>query len=90
MSRGALDLVVDRLVVDGLDLPPERGEELARLVEEELRPIVAGGAYSALREGTVSSVQPLSLTQPLDLRELARALARRIAARAMEAGGGHA
>jgi hypothetical protein len=89
MSRGAVDLVVERLLVDGLDLTPEQAGELGRLLEEELRPIVAGGGPSALAADGITAVIPVSLKQPPDLRALARELAKQVAARAMRAGAGH-
>jgi hypothetical protein len=88
-AGGAVDLVVERLLLEGVDLPPERGDELVRLLEEELRPLVAGGGLSALPGEGLSEAIPTSFGQPVDLRALARVMARRVARGILEAGGDH-
>jgi hypothetical protein len=88
-AGGAVDLVVDRLLIEGVDLTPERGAELVRLLEEELRPLVAGGGLSALPDEGLSEAKPTSFGQPVELRTLARVMARRVARGILEAGGDH-
>lgn len=88
-SGGAMDLVIDRLLIEGVELPPERGEELLRLLEEELRPVLAGGGPSAASDPGLAEAKPTSFGQPVDLRELARVMARRVAQGILDAGGDH-
>ena len=82
-----VDLVVERLVLEGLDLIPEQAATLARLVEAEVRRIVDGGQFTASR--TADAVAPVTLSEPQHLPALARVLAQRIADEALSAVVGH-
>lgn len=81
MSAARVDLVIDRLVVDGLDLSAAEADELARRVERELRRL-AGPTRARNRHVGLLEAKPLSLADPADTQALARALAERIAAEA--------
>ena len=80
MSVPALDLVVERLVLEGIPLTPEQASTLARLVEEELRLLAAGGGLSDNGDAFIVDLKPVALSQPPDLPALSRVLARRITA----------
>jgi hypothetical protein len=78
----ALDLVVDRLVLEAVSLSSDQVGELAGLIEEELRRVVAEGAAPGGRRSRLVEVKPVALAEPADPRALARALAERVAAEA--------
>jgi hypothetical protein len=78
----ALDLVVDRLVLEAVSLSSDQAGELARLIEDELRRVVAEGAAPGGRRSPLVEVKPIALAEPADPRALARALAERVAAEA--------
>jgi hypothetical protein len=83
LGSGNLDLSIDRLVLDGVDLPNEAAATLGGLVEAELRRIVDGGG----RVGAgATEREPLILSTPPDVPALARHLAERIADAAVLAG----
>lgn len=82
MSAGRIDLVIDRLVVEGIDLTRGDADELARLVEEELGRIVDAGARPRGRDVSLVQAMPDSLGERADMPALARALAERIATEA--------
>ena len=77
-----VDLAIERLVLDGIDLPADAAH-LRGLVETELRRILDGAA--AARVGA-AELRPIVLSAPPDVPALARALAERIAAGAAAAG----
>lgn len=82
MSAARIDLVIDRLVVEGVDLAHGEADTLVRLVEEELRRLTDAGDRPQSRDVALIDAKPLSLGEPADLRVLARALAERVAAQA--------
>ena len=82
MTPVAIDLVVDRLVLEVGALTDTQAAGLAVLVEEELRLALAGGRIQDDRSLTVGDVMPVGLSGPADPRLLARLLAQRIAAAA--------
>jgi hypothetical protein len=83
LGGDALDLSIDRLVLDGLDLPSDAAETLRARVESELGRILHG-------RGTTTSarpeLEPIVLGSPPDMLALARVLAARIADEADRAG----
>lgn len=87
MTGPGTDLVVERLVLDGVDLDPERARRLARLVEDELREVLAAGGLGGHGGSTLTDAAPVSLGDPVDLDALARTLVRRIVRQASLAGG---
>jgi hypothetical protein len=89
VSPAAVELVIERILLEGLELNQEQAGELRRLIVEELRPLVAGGGGSALPAEGVADVTPVALSDPPELRALARAVARRVVQRAHSVGGGH-
>jgi len=80
VSGPVLDLVVERLVLEGLALTPEQASTLAGLVEAELRLLAAGGGLPGGGDAFFVDVKPAALSQPPDLTALSRVLAQRIAA----------
>ena len=80
MNGPGLNLVVERIVLDGITLPPEQASALARLVEDELRLLASGGGIFDDNDALLLDVKPITLLEPPDLPALARVLARRIAA----------
>jgi hypothetical protein len=77
VSAPSVDLGIERIVLDGVALPADEVTTLPALVEAELRRILAGGAFPA---GGRSELAPVLLSDPPDLRSLARVLAERIIA----------
>jgi hypothetical protein len=80
MSADRIDVVIDRLVVDGLDLDRADLEELAPLITEELRRLAGTGGALGTRTATLLELRELSADEAADPRAIARALATRIAA----------
>jgi hypothetical protein len=78
----AVDLVVDRLVLEGGSLDADEAGDLARLIEEELGLLLAEGGRAGHRRSSLVDAKPVALASPADPRALARALAERIAAEA--------
>lgn len=89
MTGRGVDLVVERLVLEGLDLIPEQAATLVRLIEAEVRRIIDGGRLTAARTVSATNVQPIALAQPPDLSALARLLAERITDEALSGVVGH-
>lgn len=87
MRPPAVDLVVDRLVLEGDLLSPEQAGELAELVQEELGRMLAEGRRADHRRSSLVDVKPVALASPAEPRGLARALAERVAAEAGLPGG---
>jgi hypothetical protein len=85
-QRGALDLSIDRLVLDGLDLSAEAATTLSGLVASELRRIIDGGGSGSASATAGAEREPLILSSPPDVPTLARVLAERIAAESGVAG----
>lgn len=80
MSAARVDLVIDRLVVEGLDLTSAEADDLARRVERELRRLADPTARARSRHVALLEAKPLSLGEGSDPQALARVLAERIAA----------
>jgi hypothetical protein len=78
----AVDLVVERLVLEAAELTQEQAGELAGLVQEELGRILAGAGWQGDRRLTLGEVKPVGLAVAADPRLLARVLAQRIAGEA--------
>jgi hypothetical protein len=76
---GGIDLSIERLVLDGIDLPADAVATLPALVESELRRILDGGSMSSSSVGP-DELRPIVLSTPPDVPALARELAARIAA----------
>ena len=89
MRSPAVDLVVERLVVEGFDLIPEQGATLAVLVEDELRRLAAAGGLSGGRRVALADALPAALALPPDLPAMARALAQHIVDEIAAARGDH-
>ena len=77
MSDRPNTVEIERLVLDGLDVPPGQAERLRALVGAELERILA--EEGTLEEVTGSAVRrlraPLSVVGPYDDRRMARGLA---------------
>lgn len=88
MIDEAVGMTIDRLVLDGIELPADEVASFPARVESELRKILDGGWPAP---GGVSRVAheltPLILSTPPDVQALARALAERIAEAAAAEGG---
>jgi hypothetical protein len=84
-GSGGFDLAIERLVLDGIDLPADAIPTFAGLVEAELRRILDGAAASSW--SAPDELRPILLSAPPDVPALARELAERIAAGAAAAGG---
>ncbi len=89
MTDRSLDLVVERLVLDGIELAPDQAATLGALVEAEVRRIIDGGRLTASRMVGAIDVYPIALSQPPDLAALARVLAERITDEALSGVSGH-
>jgi hypothetical protein len=85
-GRGALDLSIDRLVLDGLDPSEEAATTLGDLVATELRRILDGGGSGGAGATAGAEREPIILSTPPDVSALARVLAERIAAQTDVAG----
>ena len=88
MTDRGLDLVVERLVLDGIELSSDQAATLGALVEAEVRRIVDGGRLTAPRTVGAIDVNPIALSPP-DLSALARVLAERITDEALGGVAGH-
>jgi hypothetical protein len=77
---GALDLVVDRLVLEGVSLPAAAMASLSAIVEAELRRIFDGGGPPTVGSVVDGERRPLLLATPPGVPALGRELAERIAA----------
>lgn len=89
MSDRGFDLVVDRLVLEGINLSPDQATALGVLVEAEVRRIIDGGRLTASRTTGEIDAHPIALSEPPDLRALARVLAERITDEALGGVSGH-
>jgi hypothetical protein len=87
MSGGALDVAIDRLVLDGVLIPADAVATLGELIESELRRILDGGGRPGEGSSVGAELDPLILTNPPDVPKLVRDLAERIADAAATAGG---
>jgi hypothetical protein len=74
-------LEIDRLILDGMDVPPGQAERLRILVAAELERILAEeGTLEELAGSAVRRLRvPLSVFGPYDDRRMARGLARSVA-----------
>ena len=79
MTGGTLDVAIDRLVLDGLDLPADAVATLGDLIEAELRRILDGGGPIDGESSGGAELGPLMLASPPDVPQLVRDLAARIA-----------
>ena len=77
-GTGGIDLSIDRLVLDGVELPADAVATFPALVERELRRILDGGSVSSPSAGP-DELRPIVLSTPPDVPALARELAARIA-----------
>lgn len=82
MNAQAVDLVIDRLVLAGVEMSPEQAGTLSGLLEQELRRILNGTRDLRPHDRSLAEALPVSFAQPEDLSVLARVLAERIAAEA--------
>jgi hypothetical protein len=87
MTDVVLDLTIDRLVIEGLDLPADAARDLEPLITAELRRILATGGGTTDSPADGLGTGPVLVTGGADLPALARALAERIAREATAAGG---
>jgi hypothetical protein len=79
VTGGAFDVAIDRLVLDGLELPADAVATLGDLIEAELRRIFDGGGPIDGDSSAGAELGPLMLTTPPDVPKLVRDLAVRIA-----------
>ncbi|HEU0237003.1 MAG TPA: hypothetical protein VFR14_11250 [Candidatus Limnocylindrales bacterium] len=88
MSGDALEVAIDRLVLDGVELPADAVATFSALVERELRRILDGGGPAAGGWAAApAELRPLILSTPPDVPALARDVAERIALEAGAVGG---
>jgi hypothetical protein len=89
VSGDVLELAIDRLVLDGVELPADAMATFSALVERELRRILDGGgpATGGWAAAPAAELRPLILSTPPDVSALARDLAERIALEAGALGG---
>lgn len=80
MTDEAVAVTIDRLVLDGIELPADQVASFPALVESELRRILDGGwPVPGAVARRAFELTPLMLSTPPDVAALARALAERIA-----------
>lgn len=82
MNPPRIDLVVERLVIAGIDLTPDQAAELGALVEDALRTLVVQARVPATRTVGLAEATPTGLAHPVDHRSLARVVAERIVSQA--------
>lgn len=87
MTRRRCSVQIDRLVVDGLDVDPDRAASIRRLAVDELEQMLrAGSGVARSRSIGTAVAPPLVLADgPVSERTIAEGVARRIVAALREA-----